>query len=167
MGAENSVTRLNSTFQAGIKSPLDDAILSAHGEGPDGWVRLSEVPFDFERRCLSVLMARSGENMLVAKGAPESILSRCVAVEIDGHAHPLDAAWQRRMADIQDRYAHDGFRLLAVAVRSIPPGQQTNTVGDEADLTMVGFCVFADPPKRDAASAINALASLGVTIKII
>lgn len=162
-----SLARLNSTFQAGIKSPLDDAILSAHGEGLDGWVRLSEVPFDFERRCLSVLVVRNGDHVLIAKGAPESILARCVAVEVDGLAHRLDAAWQRRMADIHDRYAHDGFRLLAVAVRSIPPGQQTIAVGDEADLTMIGFCVFADPPKRDAASAVNALASLGVTIKIL
>jgi Mg2+-importing ATPase len=71
------------------------------------------------------------------------------------------------MADIQDRYARDGFRLLAVAVRSIPPGQHTIDIGDEAHLTVIGFCVFADPPKQDAAVAINALTSLGVTIKIL
>lgn len=161
------LARLNSVFQAGVRSPLDDAILSASCDGTDDWVRLSEVPFDFERRCLSVLVARNGEHMLIAKGAPESILARCVAVEIDGLAHPLDAAWQQEMADIQDRYARDGFRLLAVAVRSIPPGQQTIAVGDEANLTMIGFCVFADPPKLDAAAAIKALTALGVRIKIL
>ncbi len=159
--------RLNSTFQTGVRSSLDDAILSASRDGPDGWVRLSEVPFDFERRCLSVLVTRHDEHMLIAKGAPESILARCVAVEIDGLTHPLDAAWQQKMADIQARYARDGFRLLAVAVRSIPAGQQTIAVGDETGLTMIGFCVFADPPKQDAASAIEALTSLGVTIKIL
>lgn len=158
---------LNSTFQAGVRSPLDDAILSAAGAKANDWVRLSEVPFDFERRCLSVLIARNGEHLLIAKGAPESILARSVAVEIDGVAHPLDTAWQQMMADVQDRYARDGFRLLAVAIRSIPPDQQTIAVGDEANLTMIGFCVFADPPKQDAASAINALTSLGVTIKIL
>lgn len=158
---------LNSTFQAGVRSPLDHAILSAKDGGIDGWVRLSEVPFDFERRCLSVLVARGDEHILIAKGAPEAILARCVAVDIDGLAHPLDSAWQKKMEDIQDRYASDGFRLLAVAVRSIPPGQQTIAVSDEADLTMLGFCVFADPPKQDAASAIKALTSLGVTIKIL
>ncbi|MBR0733277.1 magnesium-translocating P-type ATPase [Bradyrhizobium japonicum] len=162
-----SLAGLNSAFQAGVRSPLDEAILSARGDGIDGWIRLSEVPFDFERRCLSVLVARNGEHMLIAKGAPESILARSVAVEIDGLAHPLDAAWQQRMADIEDRYAHDGFRLLAVAVRAIPPGQQAIAVGDEADLTMIGFCAFADPPKQDATSAIDALTSLGVTIKIV
>ena len=162
-----SLARLNSTFQAGVKSPLDDAILSACGDSLNGWARLSEVPFDFERRCLSVLATRGAEHMLIAKGAPESILARCVAVEIDGLAHPLDAIWRQRMADIQEHYAGDGFRLLAVAVRSIPTSQQSIAVGDEADLTMIGFCVFADPPKQDAASAINALTSLGVTIKIL
>ncbi|MBR1032527.1 magnesium-translocating P-type ATPase [Bradyrhizobium liaoningense] len=162
-----SLAYLNSTFQAGVRSPLDEAILSARNGAIDGWVRLAEVPFDFERRCLSVLVAQNDEHILIAKGAPESILARCVAVGIDGLAHPLDAAWQQKMRDIQDQYARDGLRLLAVAVRSIPPGQQTIAVGDEADLTMIGFCVFADPPKQDAASAIEALTSLGITVKIL
>ncbi|MHC2289513.1 magnesium-translocating P-type ATPase [Bradyrhizobium barranii] len=162
-----SLAYLNSTFQAGVRSPLDEAILSARNGAIDGWVRLAEVPFDFERRCLSVLVAQNDEHILITKGAPESILARCVAVGIDGLAHPLDAAWQQKMRDIQDQYARDGLRLLAVAVRSIPPGQQTIAVGDEADLTMIGFCVFADPPKQDAASAIEALTSLGITVKIL
>ncbi len=162
-----SFAYLNSKFQAGVRSPLDDAILSAAGSRTDDWVRLSEVPFDFQRRCLSVLVARSDEHILIAKGAPESILARSVAVDIDGLAHPLDEEWRRVMADTQDRYARDGFRLIAVAIRSVAPGQQTITVEDEANLTIIGFCMFADPPKQDAASAINALTSLGVKIKIL
>ena len=161
------LAHLNSMFQAGVRSPLDDAILSPPADGINDWIRLSEVPFDFERRCLSVLVARNDEHMLIAKGAPEAILARCVAVEIDGLAHPLDATWQGRLTDIENKYAQDGFRLLAVAIRSMPPGQQTIAIEDEADLTMIGFCVFADPPKRDAASAINALTSLGISIKIL
>ncbi|MET4177322.1 Mg2+-importing ATPase [Bradyrhizobium sp. LA6.1] len=162
-----SLAYLNSTFQAGVRSPLDDAILSARNGAIDGWIRLSEVPFDFERRCLSVLVAQNDEHILIAKGAPESILARCVAVDIDGLAHPLDAAWQQKMRNTQDQYARDGLRLLAVAVRSVPHEQQTIAVSDEADLTMTGFCVFADPPKQDAASAIEALTSLGITVKIL
>jgi Mg2+-importing ATPase len=72
---------LNSRFQAGVRSPLDDAILSTAGAGATDWSRLSEVPFDFARRCLSVLVARNGEHMLIAKGAPEAVLARSVAVE--------------------------------------------------------------------------------------
>lgn len=162
-----SLAHLNSAFQAGVRSPLDEAILATSPNGTDDWVRLSEVPFDFERRRLSVLAARSGEHVLITKGAPESVLSRCVAVEIDGLAHSLDEAWQQKLALVQDRYARDGFRLLAVAVKSIPPNQDKVSVGDEADLTMIGFCVFADPPKQDAADAIASLTSLGVRIKIV
>ncbi|MEY9522366.1 magnesium-transporting ATPase (P-type) [Bradyrhizobium japonicum] len=99
-----SLAGLNSAFQAGIRSALDGAILSASSDGIDGWVRLSEVPFDFERRRLSVLVARNGEHMLIAKGAPESILARCVAVEIDRLAHPLtppgSREWQTSRIDM-------------------------------------------------------------------
>jgi len=162
-----SLAHLNSSFQVGFRSPLDEAILAAYHEGIDSWVRLSEVPFDFERRCLSVLAARNAKPVLISKGAPESILARCAAVEIDGLAHPLDEAWQQKLTDIQDRYAHEGFRLLAVATRSMPSTQKTVTVDDEVDLTLIGFCVFADSPKQDAADAITSLTSLGVRIKIL
>jgi Mg2+-importing ATPase len=159
--------RLNSTFQAGVRSPLDDAILAVKRNSIDGWSRVAEVPFDFERRCLSVLAANGQEHILITKGAPESVLSRCVAVEIDGLAHALDQSWQQTLTTLQDHHAHDGFRLLAVATRPIPPAQKRVTIDDESDLTLIGFCAFADPPKQDAADAVSSLASLGVAIKIL
>lgn len=162
-----ALAHLNSSFQAGFRSSLDEAILAANHDGIDNWVRLSEVPFDFERRCLSVLAARNGEHVLISKGAPEAILARCAAVEIDGLAHALDENLQQKLTVIQDRYTHDGFRLLAVATRSMPSTRNTVAVDDEADLTLIGFCVFADPPKQDAAEAITSLTSLGVRIKIL
>lgn len=161
------LARLNSAFQAGVRSPLDAAILTHAGEDTEGWRRIAEVPFDFERRCLSVLTARDDEHMLITKGAPESIIARSTTVELDGQAHPLDEAWQRKLAAIQDGYSRDGFRLLAVAVKPIQPGQEKVGFDDEADLTLTGFCVFSDPPKQDAAEAAMSLASLGVNIKII
>src|SRR6185437_4067256 len=72
-----TLAHLNSSFQVGFRSSLDEAILAANHDGIDNWVRLSEVPFDFERRCLSVLAARNGEHVLISKGAPEAILARC------------------------------------------------------------------------------------------
>jgi len=158
---------LNSAFQVGVRSPLDDAILAAKRDSIDAWVRVSEIPFDFERRCLSVLAAHDGKQVLITKGAPESVLSRCVAVEFDGLAHSLDETWQRKLAALQDHYLHDGFRLLAVAIKSIAADQKKVAVSDEADLTLIGFCVFADPPKQDAADAVAGLESLGVKIKIL
>jgi Mg2+-importing ATPase len=158
---------LNSTFQAGVRSPLDDAICTAQSKGTGSWSRIAEVPFDFERRRLSVVASNGQGQILITKGAPESVLSCCVAVEVDGLNHPLDEFWQQKLTALQDDYARDGFRLLAVATRDIPPRQTSVGVGDEAGLTLTGFCVFADPPKRDASSAVADLQSLGVAIKIL
>jgi Mg2+-importing ATPase len=158
---------LNSTFQAGVRSPLDDAILAAKRDDLDGWTRVAEVPFDFERRCLSVLAASDQGTLLITKGAPESVLSRCIAMEIDGLAHTLDESRKQSLAALEDRYARDGFRLLAVATREIPPSLKAVTADDETDLTLIGFCVFADAPKQDASDAVSSLKSLGVAIKVL
>lgn len=161
------LARLNSAFQGGVRSALDDAILAIDNKGTGAWKRISEVPFDFERRCLSVLLAREGEHVLITKGAPESVMARCVAAEIEGLAHPLDELWHERLAELQDSYSREGLRLLAVGIKSIPIGQTSVSVDDEADLTLIGFCVFADPPKQDAADAVKDLTALGIEIKII
>jgi Mg2+-importing ATPase len=161
------LAHLNSVFQAGVRSPLDDAILAAKKDGVGAWTRIAEVPFDFERRRLSVLAAANQERKLITKGAPESVLARCVAVEADGLAKPLDEAWQQRLIALQDHYSHDGFRLLAIATREMPLSQKAVTVADETDLTLTGFCVFADPPKQDAVDAVTSLRSLDVAIKIL
>ena len=117
--------------------------------------------------CLSVLVARKNDHVLVAKGAPESIIAQSTAVESGGMAHSLDETWQLRLTQVLDRYSGNGFRLLAVATKSMPPDQNTIAVSDETDLTLVGFCVFADPAKRDAADAVMQLSSLGVNIKVV
>jgi Mg2+-importing ATPase len=160
------LARVNSHCQTGIRSALDEAILAGQSGGPE-WERRAELPFDFSRRCLSVLAEREGEMLLVTKGAPEAVLSRAVAVEVDGLAHPLDDSWRSRLEDEQRRLNQQGFRLIGVAIRSIPVDQMSLTLADEANLTFIGFCVFADPPKPDAAKAVADLAALGVKLKVI
>lgn len=160
------LARINSQFQTGVRSALDDAILADHTATPD-WTRQGEVAFDFSRRCLSVAARRANETLLVTKGAPEAVLSRAVAVEAAGQSHPLDDAWRSRLAARQQRLNEQGFRLLGVAIRSIPAGQREVTLTDEQELTFVGFCVFADPPKSDAAQAVADLAALGIRLKVI
>ena len=96
------LARVNSRFQTGIRSALDEAILAGQVDSPD-WVRRAELPFDFTRRCASVLADHAGEALLVAKGAPEAVLSRAVAVEVDGLAHPLDDSWRSRLYAEQRR----------------------------------------------------------------
>jgi Mg2+-importing ATPase len=160
------LARINSCFQTGVRSALDDAILAGQLNSPE-WVRRGELPFDFKRRCASVLAEHAGETLLITKGAPEAVLSRAVAVEVDGLAHPLDEAWRSRLEAEQRRLNEQGFRLLGVAHRSVPAAETGLTLADEANLTFVGFCVFADPPKSDAAKAVADLAALGVKLKVI
>lgn len=160
------LARVNSQFQSGVRSALDEAILAGHANGPE-WVRRGELPFDFSRRCLSVMAERGAEISLITKGAPEAVLSRSVAVEVDGLAHPLDDSWRSRLDAEQQRLNEQGFRLLGVATRSIPADQKGLTLTDENNLTFLGFCVFADPPKADAAQAVSDLAALGVRLKVI
>ena len=161
------LARLNSAFQAGVRSPMDDALLAGAPTPQQGWTCLCEVPFDFQRRCLSVLAGRGHDKLLIVKGAPEAIMSRAVAVEIDGLPRPLSREWTDRIEQLENDYAQNGFRLLAVAVRSLPAHQDMAGLADERDLTLAGFCVFADPPKRDAASAVANLAAAGIQLKII
>ena len=160
------LARINSHLQSGTRSALDEAILAGKTNDLE-WVRRGELPFDFSRRCLSVTAERGGEILLVTKGAPEAILSRAVAVEVDGLAHPLDESWRSRLDAEQRRLNEQGFRLLGVAIRSLPADQTRLTLTDESNLTFIGFCVFADPPKADAAQAVADLAALGIKLKVI
>jgi Mg2+-importing ATPase len=160
------LARINSHLQSGTRSALDEAILAGKINDPE-WVRRGELPFDFSRRCLSVAAERGGEILLVTKGAPEAILSRAVAVEVDGLAHPLDESWRSRLDAEQRHLNEQGFRLLGVAIRSLPADQTRLTLTHESNLTFIGFCVFADPPKADAAQAVADLAALGIKLKVI
>ena len=169
-GAKNDrvleLARVNSRFQTGARSGLDDAILADCATGPE-WARRGELPFDFSRRCLSVLAERGQEMLLVTKGAPEAVLSRAVAVEIDGLAHPLDEALRASIDAAQQRLNEQGFRLLGVAVKAMPAGGTALTLDDEQGLTFLGFCVFSDPPKPDAIKAVAELSALGIRLKVI
>jgi Mg2+-importing ATPase len=164
-----TLAALNSRFETGVRSPLDDAIL-AHPDQPElaAWSRHGEVPFDFERRCVSVLAGDATGLWLITKGAPEAIIARSSAIEgPDGMLRPLDAAARAALEDLQTNQVTQGFRLLALAAKQMPAGTGEVSLADEAGLTLVGFCVFSDPPKLDAAAAIATLQGLGVTLKVI
>jgi len=164
-----TLAALNSKFETGVRSPLDAAIL-AHPSQPSltGWRRLGEVPFDFERRCASVLAGHETGLWLITKGAPEAILARASSVEnSDGTTRPLDAAAREALDALQTRQVTQGFRLLALGVKPMPAGTTEVSLADETDLSLVGFCVFSDPPKLDAAAAIATLQGLGVRLKVI
>ncbi len=157
---------LNSRYETGIRSPLDAAILRAGGPDVSAYRKLDEIPFDFERRRLSVVVEAPGGPLLVTKGAPEPVLDRCRDCEVAGERRPLDAAARARCRATFETWSGQGYRVLAVAQRAVAR-QAAYTASDERDLTLVGFVAFVDPPMAGVAEAIQDLRRDGVAVKIL
>jgi len=161
---------LNSLHQTGLRNLLDRAVLDSEGEVQAqlrGWTKLDEVPFDFERRRMSVALAGPGaERLLICKGAVEEVLAVCASAERDGRPVPMAAAAAQVRATAA-KLSEDGFRVLAVAGKALDPGQAVCTRADERELTLLGYIGFLDPPKDSAAAAIAALRKHGVAIKVL
>jgi P-type Mg2+ transporter len=126
------------------------------------------VPFDFERRRVSVLIDDGQVRLLVVKGAPEEMIQLSVEQETaNGEVHALDEAARHRLLQQFERLGEAGYRVLSVACRRISRTQDSAARSDENQRTFVGFATFVDPPKVDAAAAIQALAAVGVEVKIL
>jgi len=162
---------LISHFQTGLKNVLDTAILQSSDFHQQSLVeqfkKLDEIPFDFTRRMMSVLVETpEGKAVLLTKGAPEELFNQCSQYELDGKMSPMDTA---RMKALNGEYAglsNEGFRVLAIAVKELP-GKQSCSKDDERDLVLKGYVAFLDPPKPSAANAIQALHKHGVGVKIL
>lgn len=162
---------LVSQFQTGLRNLLDRAVVhyaEEHGTAiPDGYVPVDELPFDFERKIMSVIVATpEGGRRLVAKGAHDELLARCVGCEIRGAVTPLAPEVVREVNGEYERLSADGFRVLAVATRDLPV-RDDYTLADERDLVLVGYVAFLDPPKDTAGPAIAALRHDGVAVKVL
>lgn len=161
-----ALASLNSRFESGIKSPLDAAILDRAGGTFEGVTKTDEIPFDFERRRLSVVVQRDGAYQLITKGAPESVLAACTSYEGEGVTLVLDQEATNRCLQTYRAASERGYRVLAVAVRNVPrPGGWR--AADERELTLVGFLTFADHVLDDAAAALAALHRDGVDVKLV
>ena len=157
---------LNSRFDAGIRSPLDVAILARAPEDSEPCGKVDEIPFDFERRLVSVLLNRSGSRLMVTKGAPEPLLDRCGSYELGGRVLPFDAETQDNCRREFQNLSGKGFRVLGVAWRTLPDAESYGAK-DEIDLCFAGFLGFVDPPLADAAEMVQALGRDGVRFKVI
>ena len=153
---------LNAVFETGIENPLDAAIVAA-GErralGTAGATKVDEIPYDFLRKRLTVVVAPAGvqgEHLVISKGAVANMLEVC---EVAPATRERVEAWVRSEGE-------QGFRVLALATRRLP-GKARYTREDEAQMTLAGFLRFFDPPKADAPAVIASLASLGVKVKIV
>ncbi len=160
---------INAAFETGLKSPLDEAILQAERVDLDQWKKLDEVPFDFERRRVSVLVEKAGKRMLVVKGAPEDILKLATHYQrgADGQILPLDDAARATAKKVLDELGNNGLRALGIGWREMAADCTRIRVVDEREFVFAGFASFLDPPKQSAAAAIAALAKLGVGIRIL
>jgi Mg2+-importing ATPase len=162
---------LVSHFQTGLRNVLDRAIL-AHREShplldPSGWVKVDEIPFDFSRRIMSVVVdPPDGSRRLIAKGATDEIIRRCSGFEISGAHYPVAPALLDGLREQYESLSSEGFRVLAVAYREVPERPAYST-DDESQLTLCGYVAFLDPPKETAGAALASLARAGITVKVL
>ncbi len=162
---------LISHFQTGLKNLLDRAILDSpdfHEQAlVEKYKKLDEIPFDFTRRMMSVLVEDpEGKAILLTKGAPEEVFHQCSHFELDGKVSPMDPNLIVGLKEEYESLSNDGFRVLAVATKELP-GKQICSKDDERDLVLKGYVAFLDPPKDTAARALEALHKHGVAVKIL
>ncbi len=163
---------LNSRFQTGLKNLLDLAVLE-HNEvelatAAAEYRKIDELPFDFQRRRLSVVLAdKAGGHLLICKGAVEEVVALCVRYRLDGQEGPLDAGHLEKAQAVTADLNADGFRVVAVACRAFDGERADYSIADESNLTLIGYVAFLDPPKDSATAALAALAAAGVTVKVL
>jgi P-type Mg2+ transporter len=164
---------LNSVYQTGLKNLLDVAILERsdlHAAlGIDTtYKKVDEIPFDFVRRRMSVVVERGKEvHELICKGAVEEILAVSTHIRDEDRIVPLDPETRDTALEVVQELNEDGLRVVAVAYREFAPRTGAFTVADESDLILAGFMAFLDPPKDSAAPALRALKEYGVSVKIL
>jgi len=163
---------LNAAFETGIENPLDAAIMAAaHRDGlaTTGWRKVDEIPYDFIRRRLTIVVRRDGDGdhgLMVTKGAFDTVLAVCRTVECGGESRGLDETVRAGLETRFRAMGEAGYRVLAVARKPVAPRERYER-DDERDMAFIGFLRFADPPKPDAPRIIRDLAALGVGVKII
>ena len=158
---------INSYFQSGLKSPLDEAILHFRHIDIDDYKKDDEIPFDFIRRRVSIVATGKSGKVIVSKGAPEEILRVCTSLEKDGAILPLTDASRTGIIALYQTQSTEGFRTLAVCYRPLDSSTASFTVDDEKEMILVGLITFIDPPKESARESLRLLAQSGIELKIL
>jgi Mg2+-importing ATPase len=176
-GTENKgvlqLAYLNSSFQTGLKNLIDKAIIKhteeKHQLNTLDFQKVDEIPFDFTRRRMSVIVKDPREmNLMVCKGAVEEILSICTHLDINDEIIPLTKVEKVKIKDLSEQLNEDGMRVIAVAYKlEASHNDNAYSIQDESDLILAGYIGFLDPPKPSAASAIQTLQQQGVQVKIL
>jgi len=158
---------LSSSFQTGLKNLLDKAILDHEKLAIAGYRKIDEIPFDFSRRIMSVVVEKNGEHILVAKGAPEDIFTHSSHYELNGEIHEIHDKIFSKVKEEYDKLSGEGFRVLAVAYKNIKDKKAVYAKKDERDLVLRGYLAFLDPAKPSVKESLGVLEKLGIEIKIL
>lgn len=164
---------MNSYYQTGLKNLMDIAVIRyteelGKKEAFAVYEKVDEIPFDFQRRRMSVVLKDSlGKTQLITKGAVEEMLSICRFTEYKGLVTELTDEIRREILDTVDKLNDDGMRVIAVAQKTNPSVESVFSVKDESDMVLMGYIAFLDPPKETTKGAINALKEHGVTVKVL
>lgn len=157
---------INAAAQSGLRSPFDEALVAAPPPDAGRFTKVAELPYDFQRRRLSVVADVDGQRLLITKGAPESVLGVCQCVAGAAAEQPLDPARQAVCAGLTEELGAKGLRVLAVATRVLGPDAATVKLS-ESELTFEGLVAFSDPPRADVAGVVDALRGDGIELKIL
>ncbi|RVU70362.1 MULTISPECIES: magnesium-translocating P-type ATPase [Lactobacillus] len=168
---------LNAYYQTGMKDLIDEAVIEAAGDELDvddiqrDYNKIDEIPFDYNRRRMSVVVANSdenhGEHLLLTKGAAEEVLAVSTKMELNGQVLPLTPERKAQVLAQVESLNDDGLRVLLLAYRRHPAPVGEFSVEDENDLTVVGFLTFLDPPKESSRATLAKLQRDGIAVKIL
>ncbi|MFA4854202.1 MAG: magnesium-translocating P-type ATPase [Candidatus Omnitrophota bacterium] len=158
---------INSFYQTGLKNLLDRAILKYEKLLVKEYTKVDEIPFDFSRKIMSVVVGSEDKHKIISKGAPEEIFKRCLHYELDGEIFDIDPLIISDLKEEFDFLSADGFRVLAIAYKNFDNKKEAYSKEDEKELILKGYIAFLDPPKPSAKKAIQALKKLGIDFKVL
>ena len=161
-------TYMNSYYQTGLRNLLDRSILSHEEfEVERSCRKVDEIPFDFSRKRMSVVVEYEGDHVLICKGAVEEVYGVCQYYQVDEEIHPLIDMIKHDLLEEYQSLSEDGYRVLAVAYREFPKDKEVFSVSDESNLILLGYIAFFDPPKDSAVVALRNLREMGIAAKIL
>ncbi|MBS7613978.1 magnesium-translocating P-type ATPase, partial [Candidatus Bathyarchaeota archaeon] len=158
---------LNSYYQTGLKSPLDEAILKFEEIDVKDYRKIDEVPFDFIRRRLSIVVENQNQRFMATKGAPEEIAKICSYCETGSTIVDITDETRRKIEQRYVELSGEGYRVLAVAYKRLREDKPVYTAGDENEMVFLGFLAFLDPPKETAKESLKLLKNAGIELKIL
>ncbi len=157
---------LNASLQTGLSNPLDEAILATQKLDVPGVEKVDEIPYDFSRKRLTVVVSEKNQVMMITKGAFDHVLTLCTQAQVNQQTATIDAQLRGTIQQRYEEWSQQGFRVLGVAVKPVEK-RHPYTKADEADMIFAGYLLFFDPPKEGVLKTIQELEQLGVQLKVI